>query len=168
MTGRDHRPSASSVARIALLFGLPASSNGGASTASFRDERSRTGRLAPPRAESFPGRPESRGQASVELLAGIPVLVLAAAVAVQLLIVGYSLTIADGAAEAGAAAAAAGLDGGDAARNALPGWARPRSTVRTEGGLVRVELRPPSPVAALADALTVRSEAWARSGEAGR
>jgi hypothetical protein len=118
-------------------------------------------------AESPPRRAE-RGQASVELLAGIPALVIAAAVAVQLLIVGYSLTIADGAAEAGAAAAAAGLDGGGAAREALPGWARARSTVRSDGGRVRVELRPPAPVAALADALTVRSEAWARTVEAGR
>jgi len=115
----------------------------------------------------MPGRAERRGQASVELLAGIPALVLAAAVAVQLLIVGYSLTIADGAAEAGAAAAAAGLDGGDAARSALPGWARSRSTVRADAGRITVALRPPSPVAALADALTVSSEAWAGTGRDG-
>jgi hypothetical protein len=109
------------------------------------------------------GKAES-GQASVELIAGIPALILAAAVAVQLLIVGYSLTIADGAAEAGAAAGAAGIDARQAARDALPAWARSRSTVRAEGGRVRVELRPPAPLTALADALTVSSEAWARSG----
>ena len=50
-------------------------------------------------------------------------------VAVQLLLAGYSLTIADGAAEAGALAGAAGLDPRAAAREALPGWARERSTV---------------------------------------
>jgi hypothetical protein len=36
------------------------------------------------------------GQASVELIAGLPALVLAAALAVQLLLVGYAVTIADG------------------------------------------------------------------------
>ena len=104
----------------------------------------------------------ARGQASVELLASLPVLVLAAAVALQLLLVGYCLTIADGAAEAGALAGAAGQDAGSAARSALPGWARGRSRVSEEGGGVRVEVRPPSPVPALAEALTVSSEAWSR------
>jgi hypothetical protein len=37
-----------------------------------------------------------RGQATVELLAGLPALLLAALVALQLLATGYSLTIADG------------------------------------------------------------------------
>jgi hypothetical protein len=107
-------------------------------------------------------RPEA-GQASVELLAGLPALALAALLAVQLLLVGYSLTIADGAAEAGALAGAAGLDARDAAREALPGWARGRSRVSEEGGRVRVELRPPAPLMEIAEALTVSSEAWSRS-----
>ena len=106
---------------------------------------------------------QAPGQASVELVAALPALVLAAAIALQLLLVGYSLTIADGAAEAGALAGAAGRDAGDAARGALPGWARDRARVTAEGGMVRVELRPPAPMAALADALTVSSEAWSRS-----
>jgi hypothetical protein len=111
------------------------------------------------------GRAEStaaRGQASVELIAALPALALAAALALQLLLVGYSLTIADGAAEAGALAGAAGRDASSAARGALPAWARGRSRVSAEGGRVRVELRPPAPLAALADALTVSSEAWSR------
>jgi hypothetical protein len=99
----------------------------------------------------------------VELLAGLPALALAALLAVQLLLVGYSLTIADGAAEAGALAGAAGLDARDAAREALPGWARGRSRVSEEGGRVRVELRPPAPLMEIAEALTVSSEAWSRS-----
>ena len=102
------------------------------------------------------------GQASVELLAALPALVLAGAISLQLLVVGYSLTIADGAAEAGALAGAAGRDARTAARSALPGWARGRSRVSADGGGVRVELRPPSPLPALADALTVSSEAWSR------
>jgi hypothetical protein len=109
------------------------------------------------------GRAEpDRGQASVELLAALPTLVLAAAIAVQLLIVGYSLTIADGAAEAGALAGAAGEDAREAARRALPGWARSRSSVSSDAGRVTVELRPPAPLAGLADALTVSSDAWVR------
>jgi hypothetical protein len=111
------------------------------------------------------GRAETsrlRGQASVELLAALPALVLAAAFALQLLLVGYSLTIADGAAEAGALAGAAGQDARSAARSALPGWARGRSRVSSVGGGVRVEVRPPAPLPAIADALTVSSEAWSR------
>jgi hypothetical protein len=101
-------------------------------------------------------------QASIELLAALPAPALAAALALQLLLVGYSLTIADGAAEAGALAGSSGDDEQRAAREALPGWARDRSRVTAEGGRVRVELRPPAPLAAVADALTVSSEAWSR------
>jgi hypothetical protein len=95
-------------------------------------------------------------------VAALPALALAAALALQLLLVGYSLTIADGAAEAGALADAAGMDARAAAREALPGWARGRSNVSAEGGRVKVELRPPAPLPALAEALAVRSEAWSR------
>jgi hypothetical protein len=110
-------------------------------------------------------RPAERadsGQASVELVAALPALALAVMIAVQLLLVGYSLTIADGAAEAGALAGAAGRDARKAAGDALPGWARGRSEVSAEGGRVRVELRPPAPLPALSEALAVRSEAWSR------
>jgi hypothetical protein len=105
-----------------------------------------------------------RGQASIELLAALPALALAAAIAVQLLLVGYSLTIADGAAEAGALAGTAGEDAKRAAVEALPGWARARSHVSAKGGRVEVVLRPPAPLAAVSDALAVTSEAWSRPG----
>src|SRR3954454_24033932 len=65
-------------------------------------------------------------QASIELLAALPVLALAAALALQPLLVGYSMTIADGAAEAGALAGTSGRDAKRAAVDALPGWARAR------------------------------------------
>src|SRR5436190_23654870 len=107
-------------------------------------------------------RSSACGQASVELLAALPALALAAILALQLLLVGYSLTIADGAAEAGALAGAAGRDARDAARDALPGWARGRSRVSAGDGKVRVEIRPTAPLAAVSHALTVSSEAWAR------
>jgi hypothetical protein len=107
------------------------------------------------------------GQASVELVAALPALVLAAAVALQLLLVGYSMTIADGAAEAGALAGTTGRDAKRAAVEALPGWARGRSHVSASGGRVEVELRPPAPLAAVAKELTVSSEAWSRSPRGG-
>ena len=66
----------------------------------------------------------SSGQASVELVAALPALLLAAFLALQLLAAGYAMTLADGAAEAGALALASGRSAADAARGALPGWAR--------------------------------------------
>ena len=62
-----------------------------------------------------------RGQATVELVAALPALLLAALVALQLLAAGYALTLADGAAEAGALALASGGSAAEAAREALPG-----------------------------------------------
>ena len=67
------------------------------------------------------------GQASVEAVAGIAVLLLAAAVCFQLLAAGYTATLADGAAEAGAVAVVQGEPVDAAVRKALPGWARSRS-----------------------------------------
>jgi len=106
-------------------------------------------------------------QASIELVAGLPALALAAALALQLLLVGYSMTIADGAAEAGALAGTAGRDPKRAAVEALPGWARVRSQVSARGGEVTVELRPPAPIGAVARALSVTSEAWSRPARGG-
>ena len=105
-----------------------------------------------------------RGQASVELLAGLPALLLCALIGLQLLLAGYALSLADGAAEAGAAAEAAGLDGGAAARQALPGWARERARVKVHGGEIEVKLAPPAPLAAISERLSVSSSAWARPG----
>ncbi len=98
----------------------------------------------------------------MELVAALPALLLAAAVALQLLVAGYAMTLADGAAEAGALALASGGSATEAAREALPGWAKDDVSVAVEGGTVSVRLRPPSPVAALADRLTVSSSAAAR------
>jgi hypothetical protein len=103
-----------------------------------------------------------RGQATVELIAALPALLLAALVALQLLATGYALTLADGAAEAGALALASGGSAASAAREALPGWAEDDVSVSVEGGEVAVRLRPPSPVGAIADRLTVSSSAAAR------
>ena len=103
-----------------------------------------------------------RGQAAVELLAALPALLLCGLIGFQLLAVGWAMTLADGAAEAGALARAAGTDSEDAAREALPGWARDRVDVSVRGGRVEVELRPPSPLPGLSERLEVSSGAWVR------
>jgi hypothetical protein len=108
-----------------------------------------------------------RGQASVELLAGLPALLLAGLIALQLLAAGYSATLVDGAAEAGAMALAAGRPAEPAVREALPGWARQRIDVGVSGGELTVRLRPPSPLEALAKRLEVSSSAWVRRPEDG-
>ncbi|HVO55768.1 MAG TPA: hypothetical protein VMT37_15260 [Solirubrobacterales bacterium] len=100
-----------------------------------------------------------RGQASVELVAALPALLLAALVSLQLLATGYALTLADGAAEAGALALASGASPGEAARAALPRWAQDDVAVAVDGGTVSVRLRPPSPFAAVAERLAVTSSA---------
>lgn len=107
-------------------------------------------------------RPGASGQAAVELIAALPALLLAALVALQLLAAGYTVTLADGAAEAGALALASGSSAADAAREALPGWAEGDLAVSVRGGTVTVRLRPPSPLRALADRLAITSSASAR------
>ncbi len=110
-----------------------------------------------------PRRPHSqRGQAQLELVAGIPLLLLAATIALQLLAVGYSQSLADGAAEAGAIAAADGRDPLEAARGGLPGWAKGRIDVDVDGGSVEVALDPPALLPGLGGHLGVDSEAYAR------
>jgi hypothetical protein len=104
-----------------------------------------------------------RGQATVELVAALPALLLAGLVALQLLATGYAMTLADGAAEAGALAVASGGSAAAAAREALPDWAEDDVAVRVEEGEVSVRLRPPSPIPALAERLTISSSATARA-----
>lgn len=103
-----------------------------------------------------------RGQATVELVTALPALLLSALVALQLLAAGYAMTLADGAAEAGALALASGGSAAEAARAALPGWAEDDVSVSVEGGEVTVRLRPPSPFRVVAERLEIDSSAAAR------
>ncbi|MFL5871186.1 MAG: hypothetical protein ACJ75R_08890 [Solirubrobacterales bacterium] len=105
---------------------------------------------------------DHRGQASVELLAGLPALALAGLICLQLLVTGYSASLADGAAESGALALAAGREPEDAIHDALPGWADDRVDVDVTGSRLTVGLRPPAPLEAVATALEVHSSAWVR------
>jgi hypothetical protein len=102
------------------------------------------------------------GQSTVELVAALPALLLAALIALQLLVTGYTLTLADGAAEAGALALASGRPAVTAARDALPGWAEDEVDVSVRGGRVTVRLPPPSPLPQIASRLAVTSTAAAR------
>jgi hypothetical protein len=102
-----------------------------------------------------------RGQASVELVSLVPLLLAVGLVAGQLLAVGYSSVLAGNAAEAGALAVAGGGDPRAAVKKALPGWSRARVSVT--GGAVRVELRPPTLLRALTGELEVRADAAVES-----
>jgi len=88
-------------------------------------------------------KPGERGQASLELLATLPLVLLMALAVAQVMAVGYASVLAANAAEAGALALAGGGDARAAARAALPGWSRARGQVAVEGGKVTVRLRPP-------------------------
>jgi hypothetical protein len=102
------------------------------------------------------------GQATVELIAALPALLLAGYVAFQLLATGYALTLADSAAEAGALALASGRPAVTATRAALPGWAAGDAEVNLAGGRVTVRLRPPALSEAIAERLSVTGSAAAR------
>lgn len=109
-----------------------------------------------------------RGQASVELVAGLPALLLVACVVLQLLAVGYTAVLAGDAAEAGALAIARGSLPESAARSAVPGWGRRGMSVRRAVGAVHVQMRPPSLVPWVSGALRIRaSAAVAAPGRAG-
>ena len=100
-----------------------------------------------------------RGQAVVELLGALPVLLLLGVGVAQLLAVGYAAVLAGNAAEAGALALAAHADAEASVRNALPGWSRAGASVQVGGGSVTVHLRPPSLMEAVARKLEVASTA---------
>ena len=102
---------------------------------------------------------DERGQAAIELVGALPVLLAVGLVVAQLLAVGYSAVLAGNAAEAGALALAARADPEASARNALPGWSRAGADVGVAGGRVTVRVRPPSLLAAVARKLEVASTA---------
>jgi hypothetical protein len=104
-------------------------------------------------------RARASGQATIETVALVPVMVAIGLGLLQLLAVGYASVLAGNAAEAGALALAAEADPRAGARNALPGWSRARAEVDVDGGRVEVHLRPPSPLEALAEGLEVTATA---------
>jgi hypothetical protein len=85
----------------------------------------------PPTSDDNTGHGE-RGTASVELVAAVPFLLLALAVAAQIALAGQALWSASVAARAGARAALVGADPKVAARKALPSTMRAGAEVSEE------------------------------------
>jgi hypothetical protein len=88
-------------------------------------------------------RGDQRAQASVELVAILPLLLVLLLAIGQLVVAGYALWSAGSAARAGARAAHVGGDPKGAARSALPEPLRTGARVRTDGPVeVRVQAPP--------------------------
>lgn len=100
-----------------------------------------------------------RGQAAVELLGAVPVVIALGVALSQLLATGYAALLAANAAEAGALALAANADAERSVRGALPGWSRAGASVRVRAGRITVRLRPPSFLPGIGRALEVTSTA---------
>ena len=101
----------------------------------------------------------TRGQATVETVAMLPLLVLVALTVGQFLAARATATLAAGAAEAGAAALLQDRDPAEVARAALGDTPRARATIRVTGRRVHVHVRPRVVLPALADALAASATA---------
>ena len=102
-----------------------------------------------------PNRPQSSsGQATVEVVALLPLLLVVALAATTLLAGHAAREQAGLAAQAGAMAVLQGGDPREAARRALPDEARRRARVEIEGRRVTVTLRPDLPLGPAAVAMT--------------
>jgi hypothetical protein len=84
-----------------------------------------------------------RGQAAVELVAVVPVLLAVLLAVAQLAVAGYALWAAAEAARAGARAAHVGGDAEGAVRSALPAWLEDDARIDTTGP-VQVRLAAPA------------------------
>jgi hypothetical protein len=84
------------------------------------------------------------GQASVEVVAVVPAVVLAGLIGWQIVLAGQTLWLCAAAARNAARADVVGLSAARAARSAVPSsLERGMSVERSEGGAMRVELRVP-------------------------
>lgn len=94
----------------------------------------------------LPPDPAQRGQATVEVVALMPVLVLVALLLWQAVVAGQAIWLSGAAARAAARADAVGADAASAARATLPPRLEDGLRVRTgdDGGAVAVTLRIPS------------------------
>lgn len=104
------------------------------------------------------------GQVSIELLGMVPLCVIVALGAGELLAAGLARSAAGGVAEAAAMAVLQGGDPERAARAAAPGWARDRVSVRVSGRHVRVRVVPPALLPGTEALVAARAEADAGPG----
>jgi hypothetical protein len=108
------------------------------------------------------GMRASSGQAAVELVALLPLVVAVGLAILQALAAGVAVELAGHAAQSGAVAIAEGRDGAAAARAALPGWTHARLHVEVDGTRVRVRVMPPSLLPGAGARLA--ASAWADAG----
>jgi hypothetical protein len=106
------------------------------------------------------------GQATIELVGALPIVLAVCLALTQALAAGVARELADHAAEAGAVALLEDSDPSAAARAALPGWAHTRVAVTVSGTDVAVRLHPPTIVPGLGDLLDARAHAKAGEGHA--
>ena len=106
------------------------------------------------------------GQASVELIGLLPLLLAAGLGAFSLLGAGAATEAAGAAAEAGAIALVQGRDAEAAARAALEGWPRRDTRIRVNGRRVTVRVTPHGPLNPLDERLA--ASVTADAGEAPR
>jgi pilus assembly protein CpaE len=101
------------------------------------------------------------GQATVEVVGLLPVLVGAALALLEALAAGVAAEYAGHAAEAGAVAISQGRAPREAAADALPSWSRRRLDVAVTGRRVRVTVRPPAIVPGTGSLIAASAEAVA-------
>lgn len=104
------------------------------------------------------------GQSAVETVFVLPLLVAVALAIGHVLAAGLAHELAGHAAEAGAIATLQGGDPAEAARRAVPEWARERLSVKVDDRRVRVRLEPLAAIPGVADRLasTAVADAGAR------
>jgi len=92
-----------------------------------------------------PGLPRGEdGQAALEFVGLLPVMLVCALAALQLLLTGYAVQAEDGAVRTAAREAARGGDAAAAARAGVPGWlARGMEPVQVSGETVTVRVHVP-------------------------
>ena len=103
----------------------------------------------------------SGGQATVELVALLPLVGIVALAMLQVFAAGLAAEMASHAAEAGAIALMQNRDPSRAARESVPGWSRSGMEVSVYGRRVNVRMRSPVVVGPLAERLTATSHAVA-------
>jgi len=104
------------------------------------------------------GRGEA-GQASIELVALLPLTLVVGLAVLTLLAARAASGQAAAAAQAGAMALIQDTDARDAARAALPAAARPRATISIHGREITVTVRPDTQLGFLANALSATASA---------
>jgi hypothetical protein len=130
------------------------------------DRRERPSLATQPRATDV--RRRERGQATVELVALLPLVATFGLAIGHVLAAEATREMAGHAAEAAAIAHGRDGDAEEAARAALPEWSHERVTVKVRGREVSVRLEPPAVAPALADALATTARADAGPAGAGR